>query len=144
MAMDIGTTTIYGRLVDLNTGKILADYGEFNKQIGFGEDVITRLIYAEKPGGLEKLHDVNLETTNRIIKRIIKTNSKDIEYTLHRSKRARKISISIDCEAGVIAVKPWFVNVTSLERFIFAKNKNWIFKHLEKFSKLNLKHLPKI
>ena len=79
MAMDIGTTTIYGRLVDLNTGKILADYGEFNKQIGFGEDVITRLIYAEKPGGLEKLHDVNLETTNRIIKRIINDSGIDQE-----------------------------------------------------------------
>jgi uncharacterized 2Fe-2S/4Fe-4S cluster protein (DUF4445 family) len=82
IAMDIGTTTIYGRLVDLNTGKILADYGEFNKQIGFGEDVIARLIYAEKPGGLEKLHDVNLETTNKIISKMINDSGIDQENIL--------------------------------------------------------------
>jgi uncharacterized 2Fe-2S/4Fe-4S cluster protein (DUF4445 family) len=80
--MDIGTTTIYGRLIDLNTGKVIADYGDFNKQIGFGEDVITRLIYAEKPGGLEKLHEVSLETTNNILRKIINDAGIDPEQIL--------------------------------------------------------------
>ncbi|MBC8198675.1 MAG: DUF4445 domain-containing protein [Desulfobacteraceae bacterium] len=82
IAMDIGTTTIYGRLIDLSTGKIMADYGDFNKQIGFGEDVITRLIYAEKPGGLEKLHEVSLETTNNILRKIINDAGIDPEQIL--------------------------------------------------------------
>jgi len=79
VAMDIGTTTIYVRLIDLNTGKIMADYGDFNKQIGFGEDVITRLIYAEKPGGLEKLYEVSLETINNILRKIINDTAIDPE-----------------------------------------------------------------
>jgi len=82
IAMDIGTTTIYVRLIDLNTGKIMADYGDFNKQIGFGEDVIARLIYAEKPGGLEKLHEVSLETINDILRRIINDTGIDPEQIL--------------------------------------------------------------
>ncbi len=82
IAMDIGTTTIYGRLIDLSTGKIMAEYGDFNKQIGFGEDVITRLIYAEKPGGLEKLHKANLETTNNILRKIINDAGIDPEQIL--------------------------------------------------------------
>lgn len=82
IAMDIGTTTIYVRLIDLNTGKIMADYGDFNKQIGFGEDVITRLIYAEKPGGLEKLHEVSLETINDILRKIINDTGIDPEQIL--------------------------------------------------------------
>ncbi|MBU4462555.1 MAG: DUF4445 domain-containing protein [Proteobacteria bacterium] len=82
IAMDIGTTTIYGRLIDLSTGKIMADYGDFNKQIGFGEDVITRLIYAEKPGGLKKLHEVSLETTNNILRKIINDAGIDPEQIL--------------------------------------------------------------
>jgi len=82
VAMDIGTTTIYGRLIDLNTGKVMAEYGDFNKQIGFGEDVITRMIYAEKPGGLEKLHEVNLETTNNILHKIINDAGIDPEQIL--------------------------------------------------------------
>ena len=82
IAMDIGTTTIYGRLIDLSTGKVMAEYGDFNKQIGFGEDVITRLIYAEKPGGLEKLHEVGLETTNNILRKIINDAGIDPEQIL--------------------------------------------------------------
>ncbi len=72
IAMDIGTTTIYGQLLDLKTGRILAEYGDFNGQISYGEDVISRLVFAEKPGGLEKLHAVVLSTINKIIARIIK------------------------------------------------------------------------
>ncbi len=71
IAMDIGTTTIYGQLIDLLTGEVLAEHGEFNGQISYGEDVITRIIYTEKPGGLDKLHDVVIQTINTIIKKII-------------------------------------------------------------------------
>ncbi|MCG2753950.1 MAG: ASKHA domain-containing protein, partial [Desulfobacteraceae bacterium] len=62
--------------------KIMADYGDFNKQIGFGEDVITRLIYAEKPGGLKKLHEVSLETINNILRKIINDAGIDPEQIL--------------------------------------------------------------
>ena len=72
IAMDIGTTTVYGQLLNLKTGDILAEHGEFNGQISYGEDVITRIVYAEKPGGLEKLNAVVIETMNKIIGRIIK------------------------------------------------------------------------
>ena len=54
IAMDIGTTTIYGQLINLITGDVLAEHGEFNGQISYGEDVISRIVFAEKPGGLEK------------------------------------------------------------------------------------------
>ena len=72
IAVDIGTTTLYGQLLDLKTGEILAEHGDFNGQISYGEDVITRIVYAEKKGGLEKLNAVVIETTNKIIGRIIK------------------------------------------------------------------------
>jgi len=72
IAMDIGTTTIYGQLLDLRTGRILGEYGDFNGQISYGEDVISRIVYAEKPGGLEKLSEVVLATINKVIGRIIK------------------------------------------------------------------------
>lgn len=72
IAMDIGTTTVYGQLLDLKTGDILAEHGDFNGQISYGEDVITRIVYAEKAGGLAKLNAVVIETMNKIIGRIIK------------------------------------------------------------------------
>ncbi len=72
IAMDIGTTTIYGQLIDLKTGEVLAEKGDFNAQISYGEDVITRIMAAEKPGGLEKLHEVVTATMNKIIAAIVK------------------------------------------------------------------------
>ncbi|HBZ56479.1 MAG TPA: ferredoxin, partial [Syntrophobacteraceae bacterium] len=72
IAMDIGTTTVYGQLIDLVSGEVLAQHGEFNGQISYGEDVISRLVFAEKPEGLEKLHQVIIATINKIIGRIVK------------------------------------------------------------------------
>ncbi len=72
IAIDIGTTTIYGQLIDLITGDVRGETVEFNGQISYGEDVITRIVYAEKPGGLEKLHKVVVDTINRVIRKIIK------------------------------------------------------------------------
>ena len=71
VAMDVGTTTIYGQLIDLITGHTLAQYGDFNGQISYGEDVISRIVYAEKPGGLQRLHEVVMETINKVIHKII-------------------------------------------------------------------------
>ena len=72
VAMDVGTTTIYGQVVDLTTGKVQSQYGEFNGQISYGEDVISRIVFAEKPGGLNKLQEVVTKTINKVIEKIIK------------------------------------------------------------------------
>ncbi|WP_419657930.1 2Fe-2S ferredoxin iron-sulfur protein [Desulfosarcina variabilis str. Montpellier] len=72
IAMDIGTTTIYGQLIDLKTGEVLSDHGEFNGQISYGEDVISRIVFAEKGDGLDRLQRVVANTINTIINKIIK------------------------------------------------------------------------
>ncbi len=79
IAMDIGTTTIYGQLIDLISGKVLAEHGEFNGQINYGEDVISRIVFAEKPGGLEKINSVVIKTINKILKRIVDESGVDPE-----------------------------------------------------------------
>jgi uncharacterized 2Fe-2S/4Fe-4S cluster protein (DUF4445 family) len=72
IAMDIGTTTIYGQLIDLASGDCLGEYGDFNGQISYGEDVISRIIYAEKPEGRKKLQEVVVATINRVIGEILR------------------------------------------------------------------------
>ena len=72
IAVDVGTTTIYSQLIDLITGNVLASFGEYNKQISYGEDVISRIIYASKPNGLQKLHEVVIATINKLIKKMVK------------------------------------------------------------------------
>ncbi len=79
IAMDIGTTTVYGQVIDLITGEVLAERGEFNGQISYGEDVITRIMAAEKPGGLETLNRAVAGTINTVIGRIVKRSGVDPE-----------------------------------------------------------------
>jgi len=71
LVFDIGTTTIYGQLIDLNTGKILDGAGDYNGQISYGEDVINRIIYAETPEGLATMARVAAETMNRLITKLL-------------------------------------------------------------------------
>ncbi|MCD4721543.1 MAG: ASKHA domain-containing protein [Desulfobacula sp.] len=72
IAVDIGTTTVYGQVLDLHTGQVLSEQGEFNSQISYGEDVISRIIFAEKDDGLEILHQKVIEVINKIIEKILK------------------------------------------------------------------------
>jgi len=55
LAVDLGTTKVAAYLVDLATGQTLAADGRPNPQIGYGEDVISRLAYAARPGGAREL-----------------------------------------------------------------------------------------
>lgn len=75
---DIGTTTITGQLVDLNSGKALGTRLNYNKQAVFGSDVITRIIYAQKKDGLEKLHSAVVDTMNQMIKILAEEHQVDL------------------------------------------------------------------
>lgn len=80
VAFDIGTTTITGQLVDLNTKKVLGTKATYNRQVVFGDDVITRIIFAAE-GGLERLHHAVIDTMNSMIKDFVnehKVNLNDI------------------------------------------------------------------
>lgn len=67
LAVDLGTTTVYGVLLDLYTGKVLSRSAEYNQQISYGEDVISRIIQAEKPKGLELMQELAVSSINKVI-----------------------------------------------------------------------------
>jgi uncharacterized 2Fe-2S/4Fe-4S cluster protein (DUF4445 family) len=100
IAMDIGTTTIYGQVIDLISGNVLAEYGDFNGQISYGEDVISRIVYAEKPEGLQRLHSVVMETINKVLGKIIKHSGIDHEdlstITLAGNTTMTQLMLKID------------------------------------------------
>ncbi len=72
IAVDIGTTTVYGQVLDLHTGEVLGQQGEFNGQISYGEDVISRIMFTEKGEGLQILHERVIETINKVIEKSLK------------------------------------------------------------------------
>jgi uncharacterized 2Fe-2S/4Fe-4S cluster protein (DUF4445 family) len=71
LALDIGTTTIVGLLVDLLNGKILSQASGLNKQITYGETLITRIAISRKTeNGLLKLQQAAVHTVNDIVNRL--------------------------------------------------------------------------
>lgn len=65
-AIDIGTTTIVVYLVDMADGAVLAAASGHNRQAACGDDVINRIVCAEKDG-VKKLSSMALATINSLI-----------------------------------------------------------------------------
>lgn len=71
LAVDIGTTTVVGYLLDLTQGRLAGMEAALNGQQIHGADVITRIDYAlHHPEGLEHLQGLAVATINDIIERI--------------------------------------------------------------------------
>ncbi len=80
LAFDIGTTTICGQLLDLNRGRVIAGSIAYNGQISYGADVITRIAYSQKPGGLKKLRQAVVSTINQIISELLAQSQSSVEH----------------------------------------------------------------
>jgi len=66
LAVDIGTTTVAVSILDINNGLDLYSAAGENRQRLRGEDVLTRIQYAED-GGTEELRKLALESINDLI-----------------------------------------------------------------------------
>ena len=68
VAFDVGTTTLVGMLLDLNTARELAVASRLNPQTGFGDDVLTRIQHARDTSqGLGQLNEAIIEACDEMI-----------------------------------------------------------------------------
>ena len=73
VAIDIGTTTIVGILVDLTTNDTISVAAKDNPQYEHGADVISRINYSiNNQNGTKKLQNYIVTAINSIIKRFVK------------------------------------------------------------------------
>nr|WP_027363739.1 ASKHA domain-containing protein [Desulfotruncus alcoholivorax] len=71
IAFDIGTTTVVGYLVDLTSGKTLGSAADYNGQVQYGEDILTRIYLAGSEGGRKKFQQAIVKTLNDLILRLL-------------------------------------------------------------------------
>jgi len=84
--IDIGTTTVQGQLLNLNASHeaeersvikdfdndlLVASDAKYNSQVRFGEDVISRIVFAIKGDGLNQLHRSIIGDLNEIINNLV-------------------------------------------------------------------------
>jgi uncharacterized 2Fe-2S/4Fe-4S cluster protein (DUF4445 family) len=67
LAVDLGTTRVVLRLIDLITGQALAESAFDNPQDAVGPDILARIHYTEQAGGLERLNELIVSGLNRAI-----------------------------------------------------------------------------
>ncbi len=68
LAVDVGTTTLAGYLVDLGTGRTVAVAGRTNPQTAYGDDVVARIEFAgRKRGGLKTLQGLVADAVNEMV-----------------------------------------------------------------------------
>jgi uncharacterized 2Fe-2S/4Fe-4S cluster protein (DUF4445 family) len=83
VVMDIGTTSLWGQIIDLNARQSMAVASEYNPQIKYGDDVITRIVYSQKSGGLKKLQQVVVESLNKIINELVEKTGVEKRHISH-------------------------------------------------------------
>ncbi|MFH1862829.1 MAG: ASKHA domain-containing protein [bacterium] len=74
LALDIGTTTLFARILNLESGEVIAETSDFNWQIPCGADIIHRIIYAGKSGGLKELQKLALSAVDSLISRLLESS----------------------------------------------------------------------
>ena len=79
IAVDLGTTTVVLQLVDLSSGATLAELSFANPQAVVGPDILTRIHFSEKDGGLKELRQLILDGLNRNIDALCRRENRPAE-----------------------------------------------------------------
>jgi uncharacterized 2Fe-2S/4Fe-4S cluster protein (DUF4445 family) len=95
LVFDIGTTGIRGQLLDLNRGKVLANSIDYNGQISYGADVISRMVQCQTPGGSARMRKAVVGTLNKLIQGMVKQSGTDIQRIAYIVVAANTVMIHL-------------------------------------------------
>jgi uncharacterized 2Fe-2S/4Fe-4S cluster protein (DUF4445 family) len=70
VAVDLGSTTIVVRFVDLETGAVLDEHSFQNPQVEIGGDILTRIHYAARDGRLNHLQNSVVSALNNVFQQM--------------------------------------------------------------------------
>ncbi len=83
VAIDLGTTTISAELLETRGGKEIERVSDYNPQVSFGEDVISRMEFARKPEGLKTLKEKITQKLSDLVVELFSRSGRDIEDLSH-------------------------------------------------------------
>ncbi|MCP3940355.1 MAG: ATP-binding protein [Desulfobacteraceae bacterium] len=109
VAIDLGTTRIVIRLLDLESNQILGEVGFDNPQVIIGPDVLARIHHSNKPGGLDQLQGLLVDGVNANLSRLCRENgcdTKDI-YLVTGAGNTAMTHLFLGVEAFEIIREPY-------------------------------------
>lgn len=123
LAIDIGTTTVVAQLANLKTGKIIGVKGSYNLQARFGEDVISRMVFACVRGSVEPVHKAVITNVNNLVHALVlekHIDTKDIACIFAAGNTVMSHFL-INLNPCAIRLEP-YVPTTSIYPRIFARD----------------------
>jgi len=109
LAIDVGTTTIVVLVVDLTTGEILGKASGLNRQITYGETLLTRIAFSRKAkNGLQKLQQAVVQSINDLVDRL--TSKAGIRNEEITSVSAGGNTVMNHLSAGIDVDYLWYVD----------------------------------
>ncbi len=75
IAIDIGTTTVVAKLINMADGECNATEATLNPQSRYGDDVISRIAYAQNDEKLTELHKAIIDCVNDLTTKLCKKTS---------------------------------------------------------------------
>jgi uncharacterized 2Fe-2S/4Fe-4S cluster protein (DUF4445 family) len=118
VAIDIGTTTVSLWMVDLLSGEVKSQVAEYNGQIARGEDVISRIIYASKNGGMLEMRERVLDTIdNLMIQACKRLNARPREiYKATIAGNSTMMHLLLGIPAASIRLSPFITGANQLPK----------------------------
>jgi uncharacterized 2Fe-2S/4Fe-4S cluster protein (DUF4445 family) len=80
VAVDIGTTTVVAKLINMTDGQCKATQAALNPQTRYGDDVVSRIAYAQTDEKLAELHQTIIDCINELIGKLLKKTAIDAKH----------------------------------------------------------------
>ena len=115
LALDIGTTTVVGHLVDMTTGTTREAAAKYNSQIKFGADVINRINHGRMLSGSQDLHKAIIQDIDILIADLVQraqVGRGDI-FCVVAAGNTTMLHFLLGLEADLIRLSPFVPTATS-------------------------------
>ena len=115
LAIDLGITTVAAYLINLDTGELVGSSAIGNRQAIYGDDIMSRLSYAQS-GGQAQLQMAVIETMNALILRICISNGVQPEsvYALTITGNTTMLHFLSKLPTDNIGVAPYVATSTEM------------------------------
>jgi uncharacterized 2Fe-2S/4Fe-4S cluster protein (DUF4445 family) len=116
IAYDLGSTTVVGYLIDMNTGHEVGVASAMNPQIAYGDDLVARINFAmTEEGGLEMLRMSVVDVLNSIARRLAETHEMALEnvYEVTLVGNTCMSHIFLGLDVSTLGLSPYVPTVCS-------------------------------
>ncbi len=116
--VDLGTSQLAFYLIDLQVGEILARKSVANPQIPYGEDILTRILFARKEANRQILQQLLLDACNRTMLGMLEEagHSPQAVYALAMAGNTTMSHFLLGLDPGNICKEPY---IPAVNRFPF-------------------------